>query len=122
MQRGKSILLIEDEADFRSAVRLRLESHGYSVLEAGNGLNAVELVVENRPDLVILDVTLPGENGFSVAKRLKADALCADVPILMLRVCAQDGDRQRGIESGADSYITKPFEPDELIRAIGKLV
>lgn len=122
MEQQKKILLIEDEPEFRQAVRLRLEANGYAVLEAEDGAVGLELAGKESPSLIILDVMLPKMDGFQVARQLKLDARCRNIPVLMLTVMSQESDQQTGRAAGADAYLTKPFQPQELIAMVAALI
>jgi two-component system KDP operon response regulator KdpE len=114
----KVILIVDDEARMRRFVRMNLELEGYQVTEAGNGLEALEKVRDDLPDLVLLDVMMPDMDGFETLERLRE---VSTVPVIMLTVKAEEEDRIRGLELGADDYVTKPFSPRELasrIRAV----
>lgn len=122
MKNKKRILFVEDETDFRHAVRIRLEANGYEVIEAKDGFMALDLVRTEGPDLIILDVNLPKINGFEVARRLKADEKCRKIPIVMLTVRSQAVDKETGFAAGAEAYVIKPFESKELLGTISELV
>ena len=114
----KIILIVDDEARMRRFVRMNLELEGYQVTEAGNGLEALEKVRDDLPDLVLLDVMMPDLDGFETLELLRE---VSTVPVIMLTVKAEEEDRIRGLELGADDYVTKPFSPRELasrIRAV----
>lgn len=117
----KSILLIEDEAEFREALRLRLETNGYNILEADNGVDGLALAQDRNPDLVLLDVRLPRLDGFQVAHSLKGDTQRKKIPVLILSALSQKKDIEMGLAMGADVYMTKPFQPYELLRTISML-
>jgi two-component system alkaline phosphatase synthesis response regulator PhoP len=110
------ILVIEDEADLRRGVELNLRSEGYDVLSAATGDAGVQMALAERPALVILDVMLPGKNGFDVCRELRQNHL--ESPIIMLTAKSDEVDRVIGLEIGADDYITKPFGVRELLARI----
>jgi DNA-binding response OmpR family regulator len=115
---GRSILVVEDEEPIAEAVRVRLESEGYDVRVAGDGPEALRLAGEERPDLVVLDLMLPGMDGLEVCRELQRDSW---VPVLMLTARADEADKVAGLAVGADDYMTKPFSSRELaarVRAI----
>ncbi len=122
MPGSKKILLVDDESDFRKAVRFRLEDAGYDVIEAMDGAEGLEMAKELRPDLIILDLMLPRIAGYNVARLLKGDELCESIPIVMLTARAQTMDINIGLAVGADAYITKPFKPRELLDTIDGLL
>jgi len=113
-----SILLVEDEAAIREMVRLALERAGFDLTEAGDAASAERTIADQRPDLLLLDWMLPGESGIELARRLKRDEYSQEIPIIMLTARGDEEDRVRGLEVGADDYVTKPFSPRELIARI----
>src|SRR5258707_13384517 len=119
--RMATILVVEDEPAIQELITLNLEQSGYSPLRANDAEQAIELVRDELPDLVLLDWMLPGMSGIEFARRLRADRRTQDVPIIMLTARAEEHDKLSGLETGADDYITKPFSPRELnarIRAL----
>ncbi len=114
----KLILVVDDESRMVRFVRMNLELEGYQVAEASNGLAALDKVRDELPDLVVLDVMMPDMDGFETLERLRE---ISTVPVIMLTVKGDEEDRIRGLELGADDYVTKPFSPRELasrIRAV----
>jgi two-component system phosphate regulon response regulator PhoB len=109
------ILIVEDEVDIADLVSLNLQRSGFEVDVAHDGLQGVQSAKSGEPDLLILDLMLPGLDGYGVIKELKRDPRTAQTPVLMLTARAQTGDRIKGLESGADDYLTKPFSPKELL-------
>jgi len=112
------ILVVDDEPRIRKFVRMNLELEGFRVIEADNGLEALEKVREELPDLVLLDVMMPEMDGFEALEHIRE---ISNVPVIMLTVKANEEDKVRGLEVGADDYVTKPFSPRELtsrIRAV----
>lgn len=122
MTPGKKILIVEDEPDFRVALRMRLEANGYDIVEADDGIRGLDAVRQHNPDLVILDVMMPRMDGFKVARLLKYSAKYKHVPLMMLTVMSQASDRKKGQAVGADAYLTKPYQPQELLDTISTLV
>src|SRR5256885_4791123 len=115
---GRSILVVEDEEAIAEAVRIRLASEGFEVRVAGDGPDALRLAGEERPDLVVLDLMLPGMDGLEVCRELQRESW---VPVLMLTARADEADKVAGLAVGADDYLTKPFSLRELaarVRAI----
>src|SRR6266550_6486888 len=115
---GKDILVVEDEEAIAEAVRIRLVSEGYAVRVAHDGPEALRASAEERPDLVVLDLMLPGMDGLEVCRELQRDAW---IPVLMLTARADEADKVAGFAVGADDYLTKPFSLRELavrVRAI----
>ena len=122
MPSKKKILLVEDEPEFRLALRTRLEASGYDVIEAEDGAGGLEAARHQNPDLIILDVLLPGMDGFKVARLLKSDTKHRDIPLLMLTVMSQQSDRKMGQAVGVDAYLIKPYQPQELLDTVSTLV
>lgn len=113
--KGQRILVVDDEENIRSLVRMYLEREGYVILEAETGDSALEGILAEPPDLVILDIMLPGMDGFEVCREVRREQ---DVPILMLTARDEDIDKIVGLELGADDYLTKPFNPRELVARV----
>lgn len=109
-----SVLVIDDEAPIRLLCRVNLEAEGMDVLEAANGPSGLETAREQRPDVILLDVMMPGLDGWRVAEELLDDPSTAAIPIVFLTARAELRDRARGIDLGGVDYITKPFNPVEL--------
>jgi two-component system KDP operon response regulator KdpE len=117
-QPKKRIVVVDDEPRMVRFVKMNLDLEGYQALEANDGFQALEKVREYQPDLVLLDVEMPGLDGFETLKRLRE---ISDVPVIMLTVRSDEEDRIKGLDLGADDYVTKPFSPRELssrIRAV----
>jgi len=114
---GKTILIVEDDQPSREVVKLATGAQNHILLEADNGLSGLEMAREHNPDLIILDVNLPGMSGLDICRRLRADG--SRVPIIMLTAKADTIDVVVGLELGADDYVTKPFEVRELMARIG---
>ena len=112
------ILLVEDDPNLVEQVRYTLEKEGFEVIQTDDGEEAMILAEEEKPDLVILDWMIANLSGIEVCRRLRRQASTANLPIVMLTARAEEGDRIRGLETGADDYITKPFSPRELIARI----
>ena len=115
---GKRILVVDDDAKTVDLVKLYLNRDGYKVLAAYNGTEALRLAREGHPDLIVLDLMLPGLDGLQVCRTLRAES---DVPIIMLTAKTAEQDRLIGLDLGADDYVTKPFSPKELaarVRAV----
>ncbi|MFQ5680461.1 MAG: response regulator transcription factor [Candidatus Omnitrophota bacterium] len=116
------IVLVEDEPLIATMVKARLEANDYEVLIASNGLDGLQLIRKEIPDLAILDVMLPRVNGYQICAMVKANPRYNKVPIIMLTACAQESDKDKGRQCGADAYITKPFEAKELLATIKRLI
>jgi DNA-binding response OmpR family regulator len=108
------ILAADDDEDILALVTFRLERSGYTVLQARDGEEALQLAVSASPDLAVLDVMMPKLDGFELTRRLRADEATRRMPIILLTAKAQDGDVERGFDVGADDYVRKPFSPQEL--------
>jgi two-component system phosphate regulon response regulator PhoB len=111
----KKVLIVEDEEDIREMLRLALEMADFECFEADNIKDAHIKIIDQQPDLVLLDWMLPKGSGIELARRLKRDELTAKLPIIMLTAREEEADKVLGLESGADDYITKPFSPRELV-------
>ncbi len=112
------ILIIEDEASIREMVEMSLSAAGYEVLQAESGEEGFSMLNEHVPDLILLDWMLPGMSGIDFAKRIKKDPLCSEIPVIMLTARGEEEDKVRGLDSGADDFVTKPFSPRELVSRI----
>ena len=115
---GQHILIVEDEADIREMLQLPLSKAGFVLEEAADVRSAQTLIFNRLPDLILLDWMLPGMNGVEFARQLKKDNRTQQIPIIMLTARGEESDKIRGLEVGADDYVTKPFSPRELIARI----
>ena len=113
-QIGGRVLVVEDDIDIADVLRRSLRNEGYEVRTSADGAEALDVAAGFTPDLVVLDLGLPGMDGVEVCRRLRSDG---DVPILMLTARAETEDRVTGLDSGADDYLVKPFERKELLGA-----
>jgi DNA-binding response OmpR family regulator len=114
----KKILIVDDEVHIRLLIEQTLEDledQGVEILTAENGEEAIRMILEEEPQIVFLDVMIPKINGFDVCRTIKQEKCLQDVYIVLLTAKGQEYDRQMGMEAGADAYITKPFNPDELL-------
>ena len=118
----KRVLVVDNEPHILKLVSFTLKARGYEVLEASDGMAAVELAVSERPDLILMDVVMPVLSGYEAAGRLKDDPRTAHIPIVMLSAKSQPAERSEGLERGAHSYITKPFTPSELVQHVTDLI
>lgn len=114
----ETILIVEDEKDIVKMLEYNLKKEGFKTLSAYDGEYALDLAVRRNPDLVILDLMLPGIDGLEVCKELKGNVKTASVPVIILTAKAQESDKIIGLELGADDYMTKPFSPRELVARI----
>jgi len=112
------ILVVDDEADLVETIQFALELEGYNVLVASNGEEGLNIARQEKPDLILLDLMLPKLDGYKVCRLLKFDERYKYIPILMLTARTQEKDKILGKETGANEYITKPFEMDELMAKI----
>ncbi len=112
------ICIVDDDPDVRDLVEYKLVQNGHDVLCATNGQDALRLVLEAMPELVLLDVMMPGISGFDVLERLRAEACTRELPIIMLTAKAQEADAERGFTLGANDYVLKPFSPRELMSRV----
>jgi DNA-binding response OmpR family regulator len=118
--RGAGVLIVDDEPFIVETVRFALEQAGYTCRVAFDGEEAMRLIRAQSPGLILLDIMLPKLNGFQICRLLKFDDIYRHIPIIMLTARAQERDRLLGKETGADAYVTKPFELPELLRVIGR--
>lgn len=118
---AKKILAVDDERHIVRLVQINLEKEGYEVVTASNGREALEKVSSEKPDLIVMDVMMPEMDGFEALKRLKDNSATAQIPVIMLTAKAQDADVFRGWQSGVDLYLTKPFNPMELITFVKRI-
>jgi DNA-binding response OmpR family regulator len=118
----KRILLVEDDPSAARLVSYTLEQEGYEVLTAPNGVEGLRKAREEEPDLLVLDVMLPGLDGFEVCHRLRSEPQTAKLPILMLSAKAREADKATGINVGANDYLSKPAAPDEIAARVANLL
>ena len=117
-----SVLIIDDEAPIRLLCKVNLEAEGMDVLEAADGPTGLEQARENTPDVVLLDVMMPGLDGWQVAEHLLQDERTSEIPIIFLTARAEFRDRARGLDIGGVDYVTKPFNPLELAPLVRELL
>jgi len=122
LELSKNILCIEDEAPIRDMLRFSLERAGFNVHEAENTVQMNEQIAQQRPDLILMDWMLPDTNGPQLVKQLRSDPFTRDIPIIMLTAKAEEQDMIKGLESGADDYISKPVSPKSLLARIKALL
>ena len=115
---ARRILVVEDEAPIREMVCFVLEQNGYQPIEADDYDAAIARLVEPFPDLVLLDWMIPGGSGIQVIKHMKRDSQLREIPVMMLTARGEEEDRVKGLETGADDYLTKPFSPKELVARV----
>lgn len=112
------ILLIEDDPSLTELIRYNLEQEGFEVATSGDGEEGLLMAEESPPDLILLDWMLPNLSGIEICRRLRRNAATANLPVIMLTARAEEADRIRGLDTGADDYVTKPFSPRELLARI----
>jgi len=117
MQKLK-IVLLEDERDIAELIRLQAEIAGYKIITAHDGLNGYETIVNELPDIIVLDLMLPGQNGLDICRKLKANSKTCHIPIIIISAKSEETDVVLGLELGADDYVTKPFSPRILFSRI----
>lgn len=114
----RKVLIVEDELAIREMLKFAFHSSEYTLLEAEDAEAAQVIIMDNRPDLILMDWMLPGMSGLELAQQLKADSNTKDIPIIMLTARGDENDRIRGLDCGADDYVIKPFSPRELMARI----
>ncbi len=118
----KKILIIEDDPIASRLVDYSLRREGYQVITASNGVTGMRRVTEEKPDLIILDVMLPGMDGFEICHRLRSNPSTTVLPILMCSAKAHEIDRNTGVKVGADDYLAKPADPSEILSRVARLL
>ena len=116
--RTPTILVADDEEDLRELVSYRLSRSGYEVVEAVDGQEALELATEHTPDVMVLDVMMPRLDGYELTRRIREQDSLRSVPVILLTARSQETDVSRGFDVGADDYLKKPFNPDELVARV----
>ncbi len=117
-----TVLVVEDSVTQREMITDLLRGSGLDVTVASDGVEALEQIQGHRPDLVVLDIVMPKMNGYEVCRRLKADPKTQDVPVVMCSSKGEEFDRYWGMKQGADAYIAKPFQPNELVGTVKQLL
>lgn len=108
-------MVIDDDRDIRFVIRMNLEAEGYTVDECADGFSAIEAIATTRPDIIVCDIMMPGLDGYGVLDHLKAGDFTRNIPVIFLTAKGSDREIWEGWQSGADYYLTKPFDPEELI-------
>jgi two-component system, OmpR family, phosphate regulon response regulator PhoB len=116
------VLVVDDEPDVLLLCRLNLQQRGHELLEASNGTTALELARERHPEVIVLDLMLPGMNGYEVLESLKQDERTSDIPVLVLTAKSLRADRERSHGLGASGFLTKPFLPSDLCEMVESLL
>ncbi len=117
----RKILVVDDEKHIVRLVQVNLERAGYEIQAAYDGIEALEMVEKDKPDMIVLDVMMPRKDGFETLKELQANPDTKDIPVIMLTAKAQDADIFKGWASGVSSYLTKPFNPRELLTFVDRI-
>jgi two-component system phosphate regulon response regulator PhoB len=117
-----TVLIVDDEPDIREVIRFALEGAGFRALEAGHAEEARRLISGETPDLLLLDWMLPGRSGLELAQQIKQSAKTRALPIIMVSARGEEEDRVRGLDTGADDYVTKPFSPRELVARVNAVL
>lgn len=118
----KTILIVEDDTDILNLVEWHLRAENYTTLTAQNGIKGLNLALKLRPDLIVLDLMLPGLDGLEICKKLKQNPKTIDIAVVMLSARSRETDRVAGLKLGADDYIAKPFSPQELTLRVGAIL
>lgn len=112
---SKKVVIVDDEIAIRDMLRIALEMADFTCFDAANAQDAHSLIIDEKPDLILLDWMMPGTSGIELARRLRRDEITAQIPIIMLTAKGEEDNKIQGLDVGADDYITKPFSPRELI-------
>ena len=118
----RRVLVVDDSAVIRALISVNLELEGFEVVTAVDGLDALDKIREEIPDVVTIDVVMPRLDGFDTVARLRADPRTSHLKIAMVTACAQEADIRKGRSVGVDAYVTKPFDPDTLVRTVRDLI
>lgn len=119
----KKILIVDDQKEIRELIEISLRKKDFHILQVDNAKEAVDRVKKEKPDLVIMDIMMPGKiDGLDATRAIKSDPQTRDVKIIILTVKGQDADKEKGLNAGADEYCTKPFKPQEISNLIEKIL
>lgn len=121
-EKPKKILLADDEEDIKTIVQMFLETNGYEVITAFDGLDAADKAIEFMPDLILMDIMMPVMDGIEVTRKLKSQEKTKGIPIIMLTAAAQSAMVNKAMQAGAADYLSKPFEPERLQQAIDAIL
>ena len=116
------ILVVDDDPQVLRLLRVNFEMEGYDVVSAANGAEALDAVEQERPDAVVCDVMMPGMDGFEVVRHLRSKGATKSLPVVLCSAKAQRSDVRQGLDAGADEYVTKPFDPQELLDVVARLL
>ena len=119
---SKIVLVVDDQPHIVRLIQVNLEKEGFRVVTASDGVEGIEKVREERPDLVILDVIMPRKDGFEVLREIKGDDALAETPVVMLTVKTHNADIVEGLKEGAELYLPKPFHPKELVSLVKRVL
>jgi len=119
---SRKILIVEDNQQNMKVVEMTLRPHGYTLLEATNGEEALEIAVRDKPDLIIIDIQLPKVNGLEVTRRLRQMPVFSHIPIIAVTAYAMKGDKEKAIDAGCNAYLTKPINTRELPGVVAKML
>ncbi|MDQ4142496.1 MAG: response regulator [Actinomycetota bacterium] len=122
MPAAKRVLICDDDPVILRLIQVNLELEGFEVLLAHDGANAIEIATAEHPDLVVLDIMMPRLDGYQTCERLKAEASTKDIPVVFLSAKAQESDIEKGRKYGVADYLTKPFDPDDLVEVVQRLL
>lgn len=120
--REKTILVVEDDSDIRALLSLRLQSRGYNVLIAGDGEEALDILEKKMPNALLLDIGIPKKDGFDVCQRIKQLQSAIRLPVITLSALDTADERRRALQAGAVAHISKPFDVDELIKTLERII
>ena len=115
---SKTILVVEDQVDNRKILRDLLTNSGFEVIEAVDGLEGLRFAQTHRPDLILMDIQLPGIDGYEATRRIKNDAALKDIPIIVVTSYALSGDENKAFEAGCDAYVAKPYSPRQMLAKV----
>ncbi len=119
---ARRIMIVDDEPDIVKAVAMRMRWAGYEVITASDGVSATQIAVKEQPDLIILDIGLPGGDGHTVARRLNDNVKTMSIPVIYLTARNASAEKKKASELGAFGYFTKPFKPEELLETVEKVL
>ena len=122
MDNGKKILLVDDEPNVVKSLAFVLRKEGYDVSSASNGEDAMTMIQESKPSLMFLDVMMPRKNGYEVCQEVKNNSALSDIHIIMLTAKGQEADKEKGLNAGADEFMTKPFSPMVVVDRVKELL
>ncbi|HAD81916.1 MAG: hypothetical protein A2509_02800 [Candidatus Edwardsbacteria bacterium RIFOXYD12_FULL_50_11] len=119
---AKKIMVVDDEPYIARVIKFKLEQEGYTVISANDGQSGLQKIKEEKPDMVLLDVMMPGLSGYEVCQKIREDAELAGIPVVILTAKGQERDREQGLSMGASDYITKPFSPNRLLELVKSMI